>query len=61
MTADWEKELIVRTAWYYYIRKKTQKEIADMLSVSRMRVIRLLEKAEQEMIEIGRASCRERV
>ena len=50
MTADWEKELIVRTAWYYYIRKKTQKEIADMLSVSRMRVIRLLEKAEQENV-----------
>ena len=50
MTADWEKELIVRSAWYYYIRKKTQKEIADMLSVSRMRVIRLLEKAEQENV-----------
>lgn len=50
MTDSWEKELIVRAAWYYYIRKKTQKEIADMLHVSRMRVIRLLEKAEQENV-----------
>ena len=39
MTDDWEKELIVRIAWYYYIQKKTQKEIADMLGVSRMPVI----------------------
>ena len=50
MTDDWEKELIVRIAWYYYIQKKTQKEIADMLGISRMRVIRLLEKAERENV-----------
>lgn len=50
MTDDSEKELVVRIAWYYYIQKKTQKEIADMLGVSRMRVIRLLEKAERENV-----------
>jgi len=47
---NWEKELIVRIAWYYYIQKKTQKEIATLLNISRMRVIRLLEKAEQENV-----------
>lgn len=50
MTDDSEKELIVRIAWYYYIQKKTQKEIAGILGVSRMRIIRLLEKAERENV-----------
>ncbi len=43
-----EKELIIRAAWYYYIQKKTQKDIAEKLNISRMLVLRLLEKAEQE-------------
>ncbi len=45
---DSEKELVIRSAWYYYVQKKTQKEIAEKLNISRMRVLRLLEKAEQE-------------
>ena len=43
-----DNDYIAKIAWYYYIQKKTQKEIAELLNISRMRVIRLLEKAEQE-------------
>ena len=43
-----DNDYVAKIAWYYYIQKKTQKEIAELLNISRMRVIRLLEKAEQE-------------
>jgi DNA-binding transcriptional regulator LsrR (DeoR family) len=42
---DFEEELLTRAAWYYFMGKKTQQEISVLLGVSRMRVIRLLEKA----------------
>lgn len=44
---DYEETLIIRIAWYYYIEGMTQQRISDMLSISRMRVIKLLEKARQ--------------
>src|SRR5574344_921667 len=47
-TMDSEKDFIAKIAWYYYIQKKTQKEIATLLNISRMKVIRMLERAEQE-------------
>lgn len=42
---DFEEELLTKAAWYYFMGKKTQQEISDILGVSRIRVIRLLEKA----------------
>lgn len=45
---EFEKDFTAKIAWYYYIQKKTQKEIATLLNISRMKVIRQLERAEQE-------------
>lgn len=38
---------MVKAAWYYYFENMTQQAIADRLSISRMRVIKLLENARQ--------------
>lgn len=45
MTYNYEEILLIKTAWYYYIENLTQQKISEMLGISRMRVIRLLEKA----------------
>lgn len=42
---DYEEILIYKTAWYYYIEGMTQQKIAELMGISRMRVIKLLEKA----------------
>ena len=42
---DYEDSLIVKTAWYYYIENMTQQKISEKLGISRMKVIKLLEKA----------------
>lgn len=42
---DYEESLIIKTAWYYYLENMTQQRISDLLGISRMRVIKLLEKA----------------
>jgi DNA-binding transcriptional regulator LsrR (DeoR family) len=47
MDMDFEEELMVKAAWHYFLEKKTQQQISVLLGVSRMRIIRLLEKAEQ--------------
>lgn len=47
MEFGYEQILVVKTAWYYYIEGLTQADISKMLGISRMRVIRLLEKARQ--------------
>jgi DNA-binding transcriptional regulator LsrR (DeoR family) len=44
---DFEEELMVKAAWLYYLEKRTQQQISGMLGISRMRVIRLLDKAKQ--------------
>ncbi|GHV39691.1 deoxyribonucleoside regulator [Spirochaetia bacterium] len=44
---DFEEELITKAAWYYFLENKTQQAISELLGVSRMRVIRLLDKARQ--------------
>lgn len=44
---DYEDALIVKTAWYYYLENMTQQKISELLGISRMRVIKLLEKARQ--------------
>lgn len=46
-TTDYEKNLMIKIAWYYYMENMTQQAIADQLNVTRMRVIKLLEKARQ--------------
>ena len=44
---NYEESLMVKAAWYYYFENMTQQAIADRLSISRMRVIRLLDTARQ--------------
>lgn len=45
--SDYEENLMIKIAWYYYMENLTQQAIADQLGISRMRVIKLLEKARQ--------------
>lgn len=47
---DYEQNLVVKTAWYYYVENMTQQRISEKLGISRMRVIKLLEKARQDGI-----------
>lgn len=47
MPVNYEESLMVKAAWYYYFENMTQQAIADRLSISRMRVIKLLESARQ--------------
>ncbi|MEH7384989.1 sugar-binding domain-containing protein [Bacillus sp. JJ1521] len=42
---NYENDLIVKIAWQYYIEGLTQNEISDSLNLSRMKVIKYLEKA----------------
>lgn len=42
------RELLVRVSWLYYIEGMTQKEIATMLDISRIKVTRILDKAKKE-------------
>lgn len=44
---EYEESLVIKTAWYYYIENMTQQKISEKLGISRMRVIKLLEKARQ--------------
>ena len=46
-TSDFEENLMIKIAWYYYMENLTQQSIANQLGISRMRVIKLLEKARQ--------------
>ena len=44
------ENLLIKAAWYYYKENLTQNEIADILNLSRNKVVRLLEKARAEGI-----------
>lgn len=44
---DHEEVLMLKTAWYYYLENMTQQRISELLGISRVRVIKLLEKARQ--------------
>ena len=44
------EQLTIRAAWYYYKMNMTQETIAQKLNLSRMKVVRLLEKAKQDGI-----------
>lgn len=43
----YEEALMAKAAWYYYFQDLTQQQISERLGISRIRVIRLLEKARQ--------------
>jgi DNA-binding transcriptional regulator LsrR (DeoR family) len=43
----YEEALMVKVAWYYYFESMTQQTIAQQVGISRMRVVKLLEKARQ--------------
>lgn len=47
---NYENDLIVKVAWQYYIEGLTQNEIAQSLNLSRMKVIKYLEKAKTHNI-----------
>lgn len=42
---DYEEALMFKTAWYYYFDNMTQQRISELLGISRMRVVKLLNKA----------------
>ena len=44
---DYEEALMAKAAWYYYFQGMTQQQISDRIGISRIRVIRLLERARQ--------------
>lgn len=44
---DYEESLMIKAAWYYYFEGMTQQHVAELMGISRMRIIRLLEKARQ--------------
>ncbi|MBQ6515128.1 MAG: sugar-binding transcriptional regulator [Clostridia bacterium] len=43
----YEDMLMVKAAWYYYFEGKTQQQIADLMGIHRMRVVKLLDAARQ--------------
>ena len=46
----YEDMLMVKVAWYYYFEGKTQQQIADLMGIHRMRVVKLLDAARQNGI-----------
>ena len=45
--AEYDRALMVKAAWYYYVEDYTQQKISDLLGVSRSKVVSLLETARQ--------------
>jgi lsr operon transcriptional repressor len=51
MTQDiYTENMLIKVAWYYYKENLTQNEIADLLELSRSKVVRLLDRARSEGI-----------
>ncbi|MCL2608468.1 MAG: hypothetical protein FWD94_00985 [Treponema sp.] len=44
---DIEEELSVKAAWLYFMEEKTQQQISESLGISRMKVIKLLDRAKR--------------
>ncbi len=44
---SYDDYLLMKIAWYYYIEEMTQQQISDKFNISRMKVIKFLEKAKQ--------------
>lgn len=47
---EFEESLMAKIAWYYYMENMTQQSIGEHLGITRIRVIKLLEKARQNGI-----------
>lgn len=47
---DYEEELMGKVAWYYYMQDMTQQHISELLGITRMRVVKLLDKARKSGI-----------
>lgn len=47
---QFEKNLLYKASWYYYMEGLTQQAIAEKLNISRIKVLRLLDRARQEGI-----------
>ncbi|ETJ18087.1 hypothetical protein Q604_UNBC18681G0006 [human gut metagenome] len=50
MDNNYEEVLMFKATWYYYFHNMTQQKISDYLGISRMRVIKLLNKARADGI-----------
>lgn len=48
MSSIYERSLLTKVVWMYYIEGMTQKSIADAIGVSRLKVIKMLEEARSE-------------
>jgi len=42
---DYEESLMIKITWYYYFDNMTQQRISELIGISRMRVVKLLDKA----------------
>lgn len=42
---DYEESLMIKITWYYYFDNMTQQHISELFGISRMRVVKLLDKA----------------
>ncbi|MBU3188375.1 sugar-binding transcriptional regulator [Clostridium bowmanii] len=42
---DYEESLMIKITWYYYFDNMTQQHISELLGISRMRVVKLLDKS----------------
>ena len=47
---QFEKNLLYKASWYYYMEGLTQQAISEKLGISRIKVLRLLDRARQEGI-----------
>lgn len=47
---NYHRSLTLKAAWYYYIDNLTQQQIADILDISRMKVVKLIDKSKEEHI-----------
>ena len=47
VSMDYEEILMEKAAWYYYHEEMTQQQISELLNLSRMKVIKLLEQARE--------------
>ena len=43
---NYEEELMIKIAWYYYIENLTEQEIAKILGINRIKILRLLDRWE---------------
>lgn len=45
---DYEENLIIKVAWFYYMENMTQQQISEQLNISRMKIVKYLEKARSQ-------------